>query len=625
MSHLESLKVVHRELCTKNVLIGQNGLHAKLTGFSLAREVYLKEEYLASGSAALSSRNSRVMLLEEGSNGAALSDMVADEEARLQESLRFLSPEALDDHLYSTASDVYAFGVLVWEVAHNGERLYAQSSAQEVVRFRRSQRLPPLDALPAELQVVVIPCCQGSPKKRPRFETLHARLLEPAPSVGRGMPTPLAQVAVPEAWLVERNRAVLQLQLPTGEAIGLLLAPPGPSSAWPANVRLLASMHHMHLLPTSGITEVYPDSPRRHPIPARALAAVVPCDARPLVDAVAALAIPTPRLREMLAVEVLLALEYLFHRRMTLASLSLEQCFYFQQRLCLGNLELVAVVRGPEGASPSPGSGPALTGRAGVEVLARFLRSCLAAFPALAEDRAFGRMRERLQDDVYKPNPDGPAIGSDASLLSTLCVYAQDTCRITASQWQVPWEALAFVRQLGSGQFGEVALMTLDRKYRSPNEFVTFVQEHRAGQRSRVSAVGRGGAAPQLVAVKRLIDAGCRAEFEAEMGMMTPMRHANLVTMLHVVMEPAHQALVLEYLSGGSLDAWLRSSDGMQATDAQKRHVAYCVACGVAELGRLDVVHRDLAARNVLVSPDAHIVKVRLAPRAAPGGGGRRL
>jgi hypothetical protein len=278
--------------------------------------------------------------------------------------------------------------------------------------------------------------------------------------------------------------------------------------------------------------------------------------------------------RKYITVDVISALEYLLARRLVPNNLSLANVYLHN-----GDAKLFGLVLSSDDVHLE----------AVTDIYMRFLRDALEHLGVLYADKPLHQflaaaVHPQAQSDV----------GKSATTLSLLAIQAADMTASNA-KWHLPWDALRLVKFLGQGGFGQVNLMSITGDYQSPN------------LRLMTSEVGAGR---QYVAVKELLDDSCAAEFQQELSIMTKIRHPHLVTLLHHVDEPGHQALVLEYLDGGSLEDWLQSPIGAGASEPLMFSIVQSIAAGMAELARLNIVHRDLAARNVLVSADASIVKV---------------
>jgi serine/threonine protein kinase len=102
-------QIIHRDLAARNVLISGNDDNkiCKVADFGLSRSIRDKE-----------------------------SDMYEQRTAG-EMPIRWMAPESLSMGLFSTKSDVWAFGILVFEIVTLGSTPYIGLSAQEVIKFIR--------------------------------------------------------------------------------------------------------------------------------------------------------------------------------------------------------------------------------------------------------------------------------------------------------------------------------------------------------------------------------------------------------------------------------------------------------------------------------------------------------
>ncbi|KAL9962079.1 hypothetical protein ACROYT_G031149 [Oculina patagonica] len=119
MLHLSNKKCVHRDLAARNVLLGRNNV-AMVSDFGLSRDVYESGEY-------------------ENISGGMLP-------------VRWMAPESCEDYIYNTKTDVWSFGVLLWEIESGGKMPYSGLGGMEVVEFIKSgKRLRKPNGCPDEM------------------------------------------------------------------------------------------------------------------------------------------------------------------------------------------------------------------------------------------------------------------------------------------------------------------------------------------------------------------------------------------------------------------------------------------------------------------------------------------
>ncbi len=148
MAFLATHHIVHRDLAARNVLLTADGSVAKLGDLGLVRGVRATEQaYVARH----------------------------DGEARLP--MAWMAPEALCDHSYSQASDVWSFGVLLWEFTAYGRTPYGALGAREIVaEVCAGRTLAQPAACPGPLWTLVLDCWAMDRARRPSFADLAQRL-----------------------------------------------------------------------------------------------------------------------------------------------------------------------------------------------------------------------------------------------------------------------------------------------------------------------------------------------------------------------------------------------------------------------------------------------------------------
>ncbi|XP_075745282.1 eph receptor tyrosine kinase isoform X10 [Rhipicephalus microplus] len=144
MQYLAEMNYVHRDLAARNVLVNAN-LVCKIADFGLSREIE---------SATEGAYTTRV------SHGGKIP-------------VRWTAPEAIAFRKFTSASDVWSFGIVCWEVMSYGERPYWNWSNQEVIKsIERGYRLPaPMDCSEAVHQLM-LDCWQKDRSHRPQFSTI---------------------------------------------------------------------------------------------------------------------------------------------------------------------------------------------------------------------------------------------------------------------------------------------------------------------------------------------------------------------------------------------------------------------------------------------------------------------
>ncbi|XP_040389730.1 ephrin type-A receptor 2 isoform X1 [Cygnus olor] len=138
MKYLANMNYVHRDLAARNILVNSN-LVCKVSDFGLSR------------------------VLED------------DPEATYTTSggkipIRWTAPEAISYRKFTSASDVWSYGIVMWEVMSYGERPYWELSNHEVMKaINEGFRLPaPLDC-PSAVYQLMMQCWQQERSRRPKF------------------------------------------------------------------------------------------------------------------------------------------------------------------------------------------------------------------------------------------------------------------------------------------------------------------------------------------------------------------------------------------------------------------------------------------------------------------------
>uniref|UniRef100_A0A674AEE7 receptor protein-tyrosine kinase n=1 Tax=Salmo trutta TaxID=8032 RepID=A0A674AEE7_SALTR len=138
MKYLSDMSYVHRDLAARNVLVNSN-LECKVSDFGLSR------------------------VLEDDPEGTYTT-------SGGKIPIRWTAPEAIAYRKFTSASDVWSFGIVMWEVMAFGERPYWDMSNHEVMKaINEAFRLPaPMDC-PSTVYQLMLQCWLQDRSKRPRF------------------------------------------------------------------------------------------------------------------------------------------------------------------------------------------------------------------------------------------------------------------------------------------------------------------------------------------------------------------------------------------------------------------------------------------------------------------------
>uniref|UniRef100_A0A1A7WPP4 Tyrosine-protein kinase receptor n=1 Tax=Iconisemion striatum TaxID=60296 RepID=A0A1A7WPP4_9TELE len=151
MAYLNANKFVHRDLAARNCMVAED-FTVKIGDFGMTRDIYETDYYRKGGKGLLP--------------------------------VRWMSPESLKDGVFTTNSDVWSFGVVLWEIATLAEQPYQGLSNEQVLRFvMEGGLLEKPQNCPDMLFELMRMCWQYNPKMRPSFVEIIGSLkdeLEPS-------------------------------------------------------------------------------------------------------------------------------------------------------------------------------------------------------------------------------------------------------------------------------------------------------------------------------------------------------------------------------------------------------------------------------------------------------------
>ncbi|RWS23275.1 Tyrosine kinase receptor Cad96Ca-like protein, partial [Leptotrombidium deliense] len=140
MEYIASKGIIHRDLAARNILIGNNKT-CKIGDFGFARDVVASHVY------------------ERKSEG------------RLP--IRWMAIESLYDNVFTTKSDVWSFGILMWEIVTLGSTPYPGLPAEQVMKkVCEGYRLEKPDHCKREMYNIMFYCWDADANERPSFTEL---------------------------------------------------------------------------------------------------------------------------------------------------------------------------------------------------------------------------------------------------------------------------------------------------------------------------------------------------------------------------------------------------------------------------------------------------------------------
>uniref|UniRef100_A0A669BT69 receptor protein-tyrosine kinase n=1 Tax=Oreochromis niloticus TaxID=8128 RepID=A0A669BT69_ORENI len=147
MKYLCDMNYVHRDLAARNILVNSN-LVCKVSDFGLSR--FLEED------------------TSDPTYTSALGGKIP---------IRWTAPEAIQYRKFTSSSDCWSYGIVMWEVMSYGERPYWDMSNQDVINaIEQDYRLPPPMDCPSALHQLMLDCWQKDRNNRPKFSQIVSTL-----------------------------------------------------------------------------------------------------------------------------------------------------------------------------------------------------------------------------------------------------------------------------------------------------------------------------------------------------------------------------------------------------------------------------------------------------------------
>ncbi|KAM6157294.1 proto-oncogene tyrosine-protein kinase receptor Ret isoform 15-T15 [Erethizon dorsatum] len=144
MQYLAEMKLVHRDLAARNILVAE-GRKMKISDFGLSRDVYEEDSY------------------------------VKRSKGRIP--VKWMAIESLFDHIYTTQSDVWSFGVLLWEIVTLGGNPYPGIPPERLFNLLKTgHRMDRPDNCSEEMYRLMLQCWKQEPDKRPMFADISKDL-----------------------------------------------------------------------------------------------------------------------------------------------------------------------------------------------------------------------------------------------------------------------------------------------------------------------------------------------------------------------------------------------------------------------------------------------------------------
>ncbi|XP_065357936.1 vascular endothelial growth factor receptor 1 isoform X3 [Calliphora vicina] len=144
MEYLSSKKVLHGDLAARNILLCEDNI-VKICDFGLARSMYKSDNYKKQGDAPLP--------------------------------IKWLALESLSDHIFSTYTDVWSYGIVLWELFSLAKVPYPEIDANQslYLKLKDGYRMEKPPYANDDLYDIMLECWSTNPERRPLFNVLKER------------------------------------------------------------------------------------------------------------------------------------------------------------------------------------------------------------------------------------------------------------------------------------------------------------------------------------------------------------------------------------------------------------------------------------------------------------------